>query len=171
MTPALTIPQLLAYRPCARYSPERIAELYAGREALSLPEVLALDIPPRDRLWVTFTGHWFERNDYIELTCRFADQAVASGRAALVHVPDGEDRPRLALEAAEHAIQITRGVIAGTETPDAARAARAAADAARAADAAAYAADAARAARAADAAHIPIVLGLVAEIEAREVAV
>jgi hypothetical protein len=49
-----TVKQMLAEKPCPEYTPERIAQLWAGRKKLSLEEILQLDIPPKDRIWVVW---------------------------------------------------------------------------------------------------------------------
>lgn len=49
-----TVDQVLALRPCATYTRERITALWAGREALSVLEMLDLDIPAANRLWVAW---------------------------------------------------------------------------------------------------------------------
>ena len=47
-----TVDQMLAARPCEEYTRERIAELWAGRDALSLLDILDLPIPGEHRVWV-----------------------------------------------------------------------------------------------------------------------
>ena len=47
-----TIDEMLAERPCEEYTQERITELWAGRERLSLLEILDLPISWADRVWV-----------------------------------------------------------------------------------------------------------------------
>jgi hypothetical protein len=47
-----TVDAIMALNPCDRYPRERIVELWDGRESLSLREILALDIPAQDRVWV-----------------------------------------------------------------------------------------------------------------------
>lgn len=46
-----TVDDVLSYKPCAAYDRARITELFAGRAALTLREILALDIPAADRVW------------------------------------------------------------------------------------------------------------------------
>ena len=47
-----TIDEMLAERPCEEYTQERITELWAGRERLTLLEVLDLPILAKDIVWV-----------------------------------------------------------------------------------------------------------------------
>ena len=47
-----TIDEMLAERPCEEYTQERITELWAGRERLSLLEILDLPILAKDIVWV-----------------------------------------------------------------------------------------------------------------------
>ena len=49
-----TVKQMLAERPCVTYNGVRIEKLWGGKKKLTLLEVLHLDIPPQDRLWVAF---------------------------------------------------------------------------------------------------------------------
>jgi hypothetical protein len=132
----ITIPQLMAYKPCTTYGAHVVERLYAGREALTLRDVLELEIPAVDRLWVVFCGFWFTHAQYVEIACRIADTAMR-------FIPAWELRPQAAINAA-------RGFAAGTVTREqlaaAGAAARAAAGAAAGAAARAAAGDAAGAA-------------------------
>ena len=47
-----TIEDLIKHNPCERYTPERVAELFAGREALTMLDVFDMDILPQDLVWV-----------------------------------------------------------------------------------------------------------------------
>lgn len=47
-----TIGEILAGKPCAEYDRVRLEKLWAGRERVSLAEVLRMDIPASDRIWV-----------------------------------------------------------------------------------------------------------------------
>lgn len=49
-----TVAQIRAKRPCSRYPAARIEQLWAGKKALSLLEILSLDIPAKDRMWVVW---------------------------------------------------------------------------------------------------------------------
>ena len=49
---SLTVDQIMALNPCDAYPESRVRDLWAGRDALSLIEILRLDIPPNDRIWV-----------------------------------------------------------------------------------------------------------------------
>ena len=44
----ITVDQIEALRPCERYPRERIEELWAGREAISMEEMCKLEIPHMD---------------------------------------------------------------------------------------------------------------------------
>lgn len=46
-----TIDEMLAEGPCIHYTPERLAELYDGRESVSLIEILDAPIPLQDIVW------------------------------------------------------------------------------------------------------------------------
>lgn len=47
-----TVEEMLAEGPCERYTEQRITELWAGRERLSLREIADLEIPPEGVVWV-----------------------------------------------------------------------------------------------------------------------
>ena len=46
------IDEMLEENPCAAYGRARIADLWAGRESLSVADILALDIRASHRVWV-----------------------------------------------------------------------------------------------------------------------
>ena len=148
-----TVEEMVAERPCPEYTRERMAELWAGREALSLLDILDLPISTEHRVWVTC------RPDAITAAQRAAWLDLMVTRAVTAHalhcgIPavemwargwfDGSDRTEASACAA------TWAAAEAAET-GAARAAAAAAAAWTAADAAAWTA-ARAAAGAADAA-------------------
>ncbi len=47
----VTVDQVMAWKPCAEYTRQRVEALFAGRESLSPPDVAALNIPLQDKLW------------------------------------------------------------------------------------------------------------------------
>jgi len=47
-----TIDDILVLQPCDIYDEDRLVKLWAGREVISLREILELDIPIDDRNWV-----------------------------------------------------------------------------------------------------------------------
>jgi len=47
-----TVDEMLAEHPCEWYDRDRITALWAGRDALSLRDILDLDIPADERMWV-----------------------------------------------------------------------------------------------------------------------
>lgn len=50
MKTTVTIADILAYGPCSVYTPKRLAELFNGRESMSMEEILATDIPSDHKL-------------------------------------------------------------------------------------------------------------------------
>jgi hypothetical protein len=46
-----TVSEMLENKPCEDYPRERLVELWAGRERLSVLDILDLDIPAADRVW------------------------------------------------------------------------------------------------------------------------
>ena len=48
----LTIENILALRPCPDYTRERLVELFAGRQTVTLADVFAAKISHRDKVWL-----------------------------------------------------------------------------------------------------------------------
>ena len=154
-----TIADIMALRPCNRYNTARVTEIFAGRPALTLLDILDLDIPAEDRVWVA-TRLLPEREARL-FAADCAERALERERAS------GREPHEASWRAVETARRYARGEATrgelGTAAEDAARAAEdaaaraaayaAAEDAAYAAeDAAAWAAARAAAAAAAEAA-------------------
>ena len=131
----VTIDQVMRWRPCSDYPQKRINSLFAGRESLSLEDIVALDISTEDKLWALLREDFIPARELHLLACDFAEKVL--------HLTDD---PRCA-----EAIRVKRLWVDGKATYEELAAARdAALDAARdAAWAAARAAawDAARAAQ------------------------
>ena len=149
--PSWTIDEMLAEKPCEEYTRARLEELWAGRERLTLLDMLDLDIHVADKVWACcrdtpLREPWlFGR----VLTRCIRDHArncsVPTVRRWAKRWLSGEDRSAYAADASADAAWADAAAYAATDAADAA------ADAAwAAADAAAYAACAA--ARAAGAA-------------------
>ncbi len=51
-----TVEQILAEDPCPRYTKELLVELWAGREKVSLLDILNMPIPDADKLWGAWRG-------------------------------------------------------------------------------------------------------------------
>ncbi len=49
-----TVDEMLAEKPCEKYTRSVITSLWAGRERLTLQDILGLDISARDRMWVVW---------------------------------------------------------------------------------------------------------------------
>jgi hypothetical protein len=149
----LTVAEIMALNPCGAYPEDRVRELWRDRDALTLVEILCLDIPPEDRIWV-LTRYGVLPDDVLRRFAHMtADRAVRNhcltcGVAAVETWArgwlDGTDRTsaaayaaRAAAYAAYAAAYVAARAAAYAAAYVAARAAaRAAADAA--ADAAAY---------------------------------
>ena len=125
-----TVDEMLAERPCAQYDRTRITALWAGRERLSLREILALDIPDADKVWVLTRRHWPAWIECI-LTRAVRHHVLSCGVPQVEQWAarwlDGTDRSADASKAAARA--------ASSAASSAAWAARAAARAAEAAEA------------------------------------
>ena len=156
-----TISEMLSERPCAEYRDKvKLDALWAGRERLTLVDVLRLDIPARDRIWVAIRPKAISS----EMRKEWREGIVARAikRACEVYTDEayhawaekwlrGEDRSRGADAAAADAYAAAAyaaaaAAYAAADADAAAAYAAADADAAYAAAAAAAAADAAAAA-------------------------
>lgn len=73
-----TIEQMVAERPCAEYTRERIEELWAGRSALTLHQMLSLPIPPKDRMWVVWRPRALPPSQLVMVLDRVVTRAVTT---------------------------------------------------------------------------------------------
>jgi hypothetical protein len=62
--------------PCPAYTRERLEELAAGRESLTVVEILGLDIPARDKMWVVLREPVLGTELYRAFGHACADRAV-----------------------------------------------------------------------------------------------
>lgn len=76
--PRVTPHQVRAWGAC--YGDARIAELFAGREFLTLAEVMELDIPMEDRLWVV--ARCLPIEVLYEIACRIVELVLPLFEAA-----------------------------------------------------------------------------------------
>lgn len=113
-----TVVDVLSWGPCPDYTPEVVADLFAGRESLSVAEILDLDIPSDDRLWAVLRPEMLPEETLGELTCRFAEDVLPIYESEY----PGDNRPR-------HAIEVKRRWLRGEATDDELAEARAAAEA------------------------------------------
>ena len=51
-----TVKQMLAEEPCEQYTEEALAKLWAGREKVTLLDIIDMDIPDTDKLWGSWRG-------------------------------------------------------------------------------------------------------------------
>lgn len=103
----LSVDDVMEMGPCRSYSERRVRELFGDSETLSLIEVLGLDIPAEDRLWVMFQNGVIEDDVLQRFANVIADRAVRNH--ALTYEPtrewaeawlSGEDRSKEAARAA-----------------------------------------------------------------------
>jgi hypothetical protein len=78
----ITINQVMSWRPCDQYSIERVTELFAGRDTLTIADVFALPIPAKDRLWVLLREDCVPAPTLHEFACRVAEHALQSTGSA-----------------------------------------------------------------------------------------
>ena len=91
-----TVDQIMAMRPCAGYSRERVTALWAGKKRLTVTQIAALDIPVQDRIWALLKDHFFTHQELVLLACDFAEDALPEYEK---YYSDGK-APRLAIAAA-----------------------------------------------------------------------
>ena len=77
-----TISQVLSWEPCDTYTPERVTELFAGRETVTALDILAMDIPAADRLWAVCREELIPAATLHEFACRCAEAALLREREA-----------------------------------------------------------------------------------------
>jgi hypothetical protein len=74
----INIDTVMSWDPC--YEQERIKELFAGRDFLSVEDILALDIPPEEKFWALARTH-FTTDRVLRLTaCRCAERALSTAK-------------------------------------------------------------------------------------------
>lgn len=78
----ITVEMVMAERPCKNYPPERVAELWAGRESLAPTEIAQLEIPAGDRAWLL--GRLLGRHDPTRVVARRIARDVLGDRS----IPD-----------------------------------------------------------------------------------
>ena len=141
----LTQDDVVALEPCGldgnddgrNYTPKRIARLFAGRETLTLGDILGIDeISISDRLWVVLKRGVLPESVRIGLGCDYAERVLEIAETWA----GNEGLSRLAIDVTRKWL---RGEATDKERSAAALAANTAAAAAAAAYAAAYAAAAA----------------------------
>ena len=112
MTQPITEDFVNAQSPCKRYPPERVHELFAGRDVLPYDDVFTLDIPAADKVWVfalpgVLPDDVRERWREMFLTRAITNHALTCGAARVEAWAQrwlsGEDRSRDAAHAAAHA--------------------------------------------------------------------
>ena len=71
-----TVGAVLEYHPCHCYGEKEITALWAGRKALSLREILGLEIPAQDRMWFVCQKGVLSRQRHERLFVRIAGRAI-----------------------------------------------------------------------------------------------
>jgi hypothetical protein len=121
-----TIDEMQAERPCEEYTRERITELWAGRERLTLMEVLDLPIPAKDIVWVICRNNALTPDQLAEWMERIVTRAI---RLHVLNcgIPAVEEWARNWLDGTDRSSESAKAARAATEAWEAAKAARAAA--------------------------------------------
>jgi hypothetical protein len=69
-----TVDEVMAWRPCEEnYPRKRVSELWAGRDAVSIIDVLDMDIPDEDVVW--FACRAFDDRQRVIFVCKCAEDA------------------------------------------------------------------------------------------------
>lgn len=133
-----TVDEMLAHHPCATYDRARLTNLWAGRERLSVLDILDLDIPAADRVWAAL-----QAGPHVAPAVERIVTRAVSTHALHCGVPEveawaarwlsGEDRTAAAAAAAAAVEAVESASWAASWAARAARASWAAARAARAA--------------------------------------
>ena len=99
---SFTIDDVMSWGPCGSVDPDDgpynrgyVTGLFAGRESLTVDDVLDLDIPDADKLWVVLREPLLTEADLHELACRLAEEVLPIFERAYPN----DNRPRLAIEA------------------------------------------------------------------------
>lgn len=71
----VTVEEVVVWCPCIDYEVERIAELFAGREALAAGEIAAMDIPVKDRVWALLHEEFLGPDKLRLLACDYVEHA------------------------------------------------------------------------------------------------
>ena len=71
-----TVGAVLEYHPCYCYGEKEITALWAGWEALSLREILALEMPAQDRIWFVCQKGVLNGQRREQLFVRIAGRAI-----------------------------------------------------------------------------------------------
>lgn len=80
-TQKVTIADILAYGPCSVYTQERLEELFAGRESMSMNEILETNIPPDHKLDCILRVGLVPKDIEIQLKKYATDSMSGDGRA------------------------------------------------------------------------------------------
>jgi len=92
--PRVDIKTVMAWQPCSDYTEDDVLGLFAVRDTIDERDILALDIPTEDKLWVLSRNHFVDEKILRLTTCRAA-------RRALALVKNHDPRSIAAMEVAE----------------------------------------------------------------------
>lgn len=93
----MTIAEVWGLHPCEEYTDDRLHRLWAGRESLLPSDVVALDIPPQDRIWLLVRWKRLTKHSRVAFTCACARELLPMWQTLY---PE-DYRPQMALEIAE----------------------------------------------------------------------
>lgn len=92
---SITVQQVLDWGPCGTYTDGLVEDLFAGRKTLTGLDILDLDIPQADKLWVLLRKEFIGELQLDILACTFAGRAADMFEA----LNSGNNRIRHAIDA------------------------------------------------------------------------
>lgn len=83
MDKRISVELVLASTPCEEYTSDIILDLAAGRKEVTLDEVLALNLPIPDLLWLLLRQPWLSEKELFELANDFYLSVKDQGNSAV----------------------------------------------------------------------------------------
>jgi hypothetical protein len=92
----ISIDEILSWKPCKGYNTRKnLKRFTAGKEEISLNEMLKLNIKTKDKIWILLHEKFFSINELIKMACIFARHVLKHFERVY---PD-DKRPRKAIKA------------------------------------------------------------------------
>lgn len=92
---SITLNQALSLRCC--YTDNKIIELFSGRETLTVDNIVDLDIPDKDKIWLFCNPLFIDKSQAVEFTIFCAEQCLHIFESKY----PADNRPRKAIESAK----------------------------------------------------------------------
>ena len=78
---AVSVEEILSWEPCEEYTPERVAELFAGKATVTAIDIISMDITDNDKLWAVLREELIPAEILHEFACRVAETVLLKERA------------------------------------------------------------------------------------------